>query len=48
MVIFEISINQITAEDFMDNKMQVMEFVRTYTDQRKVSPQLQRNVVPLV
>ena len=32
----------------MDKKMQAMEFIRTYTDQRKVSPQLQRNVVPLV
>lgn len=46
---FEISIKQITAEDFTDKKMQVTEFIRKYTEQRKVSTnytQLQRNVIP--
>ena len=46
---FKISIKQITAEDFTDKKMQVTEFIRKYTEQRKVSTnytQLQRNVIP--
>ena len=46
---FEISIKQITAEDFTDKKMEVTEFIRKYTEQRKVSTnytQLQRNVIP--
>ena len=35
----------------MDKKMQLTEFIRKYTEQRKVSTnytQLQRNVIPLV